>query len=77
MTNEPKNEQSICELVARFVGEHQRAIAGRPTTDYPDVVLLVETDRGLQWELSVLRDRQRLVPIPNDGPFRLRRVTTH
>ncbi len=55
----------------------QLALEGRPTTDYPDVVLLVETDCGLQWELSVLRDRQRLVRTPNDGPFRLRRVTTH
>jgi hypothetical protein len=43
-------------------------------TDQPDFVLLVETDRGLAWELWIVKEGDREYPtIDVPGPFQIDR----
>jgi hypothetical protein len=42
----------------------------RARADVPDMILLVETDRGLEWLLWVVKNGDRLYPgIEKPGPF--------
>ncbi len=62
-------ESDDVALANRHVTSHAivEALSGRP--DVPDVVLLVETDRGLEWSLWVVKDGPASYPnIDEPGP---------
>ena len=63
-------ESDDIALANRHVTSEAIIDALRDRTDIPDVVLLVETDRGVQWELWLVKDGHIMYPaIEEPGPY--------